>query len=226
MATSKIPTSAPGLKLSRRIWRVLSDAGIYAPARVTLEPQQLANRYVVRGIEAGGAVEALGHYVTFADSGGQPLPYLYPLDALSPNGVHAVVVAPTLVRVEVFRIGHTYQVLVTKHSPSQQKDGRKPGLRTVEIFRSSDGYLNLDLWGKDKNRAGSVLPELYTTSGEAMEVFEALEPVLLAAVRGACCIGCRHSHYLVADRSPACQPDGRSSTVLPLTAPRAQEAVQ
>jgi len=199
MTTSKIPNSAPGLKLPRRLWRSLSDAGIYAPARVSLEHQQLANRYVVRGIEAGGAVADLGHYVTFADSDGRRLPYLHPLDAVGVNGVHAVVVAPTLVRVEVFRIGHTYQVLVTKHSAALAENGQKPSLRTVVIFRGTDGYLNQDLWGRGKTHAGSLLPEFYTPGGEPMEIFDALEQALLAAVGGACCVGCRHSHYLIAN---------------------------
>jgi len=153
MTDSKFPTSAPGLKLPRRIWRSLSDAGIYAPARVSLEHQQLANRYVIRGIEGGGAVADLGHYVTFADSDGRRLSYLHPLDAVGVNGVHAVVVASTLVRVEVLRIGHTYQVLVTKHSPAPAESGQRPNLRTVVIFRGTDGYLNQELWRRDTNQS-------------------------------------------------------------------------
>ncbi len=199
MTDSKLPTSAPGLKLPRRIWRSLSDAGIYAPARVSLEHQQLGNRYVVRGIEGGGAVADLGHYVTFADSDGQRLPYLHPLDAVGVNGVHAVVVAPTLVRVEVLRIGRTYQVLVTKHSAAPADSGQRPSLRTVVIFRGADGYLTQDLWRKNNTRAGSLLPEFFTPGGEQMDIFVALEPALLAAVGGACCVGCRHSHYLIAN---------------------------
>ena len=147
----------------------------------------------------GGAVAGLGHYVTFADSDGQRLPYLHPLDAVGVNGVHAVVVAPALVRVEVFRSGHTYQVLVTKHSPALAENGQRPSLRTVVIFRGTDGYLNQDLWRRDKTRAGSLLPEFYTPGGEPMEIFAALEPALLAAVGGSCCLGCRHSHYLIAN---------------------------
>ena len=206
MTTSKLRKSAPGLKLPRRLWRSLSDAGIYAPARVSLEHQQLANRYVIRGVEAGGAVAGLGHYVTYADSDGQRLPYLHPLDSVGVNGVHAVVVAPTLVRVEVFRIGRTHQVLVTKHFRAPAESGQRPSLRTVVIFRGRDGYLNQDPWGRNKTRTGSLLPEFYTPGGEPMEIFAILKPALLAGVGGACCVGCRHSHYLIANGNGVTSP--------------------
>jgi hypothetical protein len=59
----------------------------------------------VRGVESGGAVEEIGYYVAFAGENGEPLAWLQTLDSLAVNGLHAVVVAPVLTRIEMLRIG-------------------------------------------------------------------------------------------------------------------------
>jgi hypothetical protein len=48
-------TAAAGLRLPRQALRVLKDRGIFAHSPVSLEHQHLAHRYVVRGVESGGA---------------------------------------------------------------------------------------------------------------------------------------------------------------------------
>jgi len=226
MTVSKTTKTAPGLRLAKRVWRRFAEAGIFAPGQVSLEHQQLAQRYVVRGVEAGGAVAEIGHYVTFAGANGESLRYLHPLDAVGVNGVHAAVVAPTLVRLEVFRSGHTYQALISKHSVGEVRDGRRPSIVTEVLFKGLDGYLELELWGRDKARAGELLPQFYTLGGELMEMPAAFESAMLGATRGACCIGCRHCHYLVDGNSATRQEDGRPSAALPVTAPCVQEALR
>src|ERR1035441_6776457 len=96
-----------GLRLTRQALRVLKERGIFAHSTVSLEHQHLAKRYVVRGLESGGAVGDLGRYVTFAREDGQPIECLHPVEAIGVNGLHAVVVAPVLVRIEMLRKGHT-----------------------------------------------------------------------------------------------------------------------
>jgi E2/UBC family protein D len=63
-------TGIAGLPLSRRAVRVLKDRGIFAHSLVSIEHQQLAQRYVVRGLESGGAAGDVGRYVTFAGDDG------------------------------------------------------------------------------------------------------------------------------------------------------------
>jgi len=225
MTVSKTTKTAPGLRLAKRVWRSFAEAGIFAPAQVSLEHQHLAQRYVVRGVEAGGAVGAIGHYVTFAGTDGEPLRYLHPLDSVGVNGVHAVVVAQTLVRVEVFRSGHTYQVLISRHTVGEVRNGRRPSIQTEVLFKGLDGYLDLELWGRDKARAGSVLPQFYRPGGELMEFPAAFESAMRAATKAACCIGCRHSHYLVADSGVAPREGAPTSAALTTTAPCVQEAL-
>ena len=186
-----------GLELGGRALRRLREVGIYARSEVSLEYQNLAPRYVIRGVESGGAIAELGRYVTFAGESGEPLAYLQPLDALGVNGVHAVVVASVLVRVEMFRTGRTYQLLITKHQPGAVENGRRPRLESSVLFRGEDGFLDLELWKADRKLAGSVLPQFFTRGGEATEIPEAFHPVAMAAACGASCSGCSHSHYLV-----------------------------
>ncbi|HEY4899888.1 MAG TPA: hypothetical protein VIH91_03605 [Terriglobales bacterium] len=108
-------SDALGLRLTRQALRVLKERGIFAHSPVSLEHQHLAKRYVVRGLESGGAAGDVGRYVTFTQADGQPVEYLHPVEAIGVNGLHAVIVAPVLVRVEILRKGKTYELLITHH---------------------------------------------------------------------------------------------------------------
>ena len=159
-----------GLRLSRQALRVLKERGIFAHSPVSLEHQHLAKRYVVRGLESGGAAGDLGRYVTFTREDGQPIEWLHPVEAIGVNGLHAVVVAPVLVRVEMLRKGRTYELLITQHRPGATNDGKRPPLETRLLFRGIHGRLDLDLSGKDKDKAGTVLPTFYSRAGEEVRI--------------------------------------------------------
>jgi hypothetical protein len=75
-------TDVIGLCLSRQALRVLRKRGIFAQSSVSLQHQQLANRYVVRGVESGGAAGDIGRYVTFAQEDGCPIECLHPVEAI------------------------------------------------------------------------------------------------------------------------------------------------
>src|SRR5260370_33350536 len=106
-----------GLALPPRALRKFSTVGIFAQAQVSLEHQNLAKRYVMRGVESGGAIREVGRYVTFAGEDGEQVENLHPMDAIGVNGGHAVVLAPTLVRIEVFRAGRSYTDVIKSHHP-------------------------------------------------------------------------------------------------------------
>ena len=76
---------AIGLRLSRQALRVLRERGIFAQSSVSLQHQQLPNRYIVRGMESGGAAGDIGRYVTFAQEDGRPIEYLHLVDAIGVN---------------------------------------------------------------------------------------------------------------------------------------------
>ena len=187
-----------GLTLSRRVLRRLNEVGILAQAQVSLEHQHLARRYVVRGIESGGAVKDLGRYVTFCGADGEPLPYLHPIDAIGVNGVHAVVVAPVFVRIELFRAGRTYQLLITKHEPGKVENGRRPLLESRVLFRGVNGLVDVELLRAGRDLAGRlVMPDFWSRSGDVLGIPAIFAAAVRAATKGANCVGCSHSHYLV-----------------------------
>jgi len=95
------PLSRVGLRLPRSAIRVLRNHGIYGQSSVSLEHQHLAKRYVIRGVESGGAAGDVGHYVTFAHENGEPLDCFWPVETVDVNGPHAIALAPVLVRIEM-----------------------------------------------------------------------------------------------------------------------------
>ena len=189
-------TGATGLRLSRQALRVLKDHGIFAYSPVSLQHQHLANRYVVRGLESGGAVGDVGRYVTFAGENGQPIKYLHPVEAIGVNGVHAVVVAPAMVRIDMLRKGRTYELLITRHQPSKVEDGQRPQLETTILFRGIHGRLELDLSGKDKAQAGAVVPSFYSLAGEELAIPRKFVEAVRQIAKAVHCRGCFHCHYL------------------------------
>jgi hypothetical protein len=185
-----------GLRLPPVSVKRLQEIGIFARPEVSLEYQNVARRYVVRGVESGGAVSELGRYVTFAGENGEPLTWLQPIDSLAVNGVHALIVAPVVTRIEMFRTGRTYELSVTRHRPSRTENGNRPKLIAEEVFRGTNGYLGLELWGKDKALSGSVMPQFFSRSGEEIEVPAEFVPATLALTAAVNCLGCASSHYL------------------------------
>ena len=192
-----------GLRLSRQAMRVLKERGIFVQAAVSMEHQHLAKRYVVRGLESGGAVGDLGRYVTFSREDSRPIECLHPVEAIGVNGFHAVVVAPVLVRIEMLRKGRTYELLITQHRPSELVDGKRPALETTALFRGIHGRLESDLSGKNKNQAGAVVPTFYSFAGEEVAIPKRFQQLIRAITAAVNCTGCSHSHFVRAPNQAA-----------------------
>ncbi len=201
-----------GLNIPRHALRRLGEVGIYANPGVSLEHQHLARRYVVRGVESGGAVEQLGRYVTFCDGSGGRLSWLHPLDSVGVNGVHALVIAPAFVRVEMFRRGHTYDLLITRHAPGQAENGKRPPLESKVLFRGHDGYLEGDLVREHRDQRGSTAPAFNTRAGEVLAIPAKFEAVVKAITGAVCCNGCVHAHYLRAPNQGVANPSEANVT--------------
>ena len=189
-------TGASGLALPRRAVRILKERGIFAHPLLTVEHQQVAQRYVLRGLESGGSVGDVGRYVTFADEEGRPLEYLHPVEAIGVNGLHAVVISQALVRVDMLRKGSTYEILLTRHWMSPVANGQRPAMETKMLFRGIHGRLELDLRGKDKTEAGRVVPTFYSLAGETVPIPGEFLSVIRAATKAVNCRNCFHTHYL------------------------------
>jgi hypothetical protein len=189
-------SDALGLRLTRQALRVLKERGISAHSPVGLEHQHLAKRYVVRGLESGGAAGELGRYVTFTREDGRPIECLHPVEAIGVNGLHAIVVGPVLVRIEMLRKGRTYELLITQHRPGVTNDGKRPPLETRLLFRGIHGRLDLDLSGKDKEKAGTVLPTFYSRAEEEVGIPKRFRQSVRAITAAVHCDGCFHCHYV------------------------------
>jgi hypothetical protein len=218
-------TGVAGLPLARRAIRLLKDRGIFAHALVSVEHQQLAGRYVLRGLESGGSVGDVGRYVTFTGGDGRQLECLHQIDAIAVNGLHAVVISPEFVRVDILRKGRTYELLITRHFLQALDNGDRPQLKTDIVFRGIHGRLELDLCGKDKHQAGSVVPSFLSLAGESVLIPEKFIAVVRAATKAVNCAGCSHSHYLRKPslRSRRAAEDGSDKTA---GSPSAQEELQ
>ena len=184
--------------------KALLKAGIRCRPVSSLGYQNGARRYVVRGVESGGAVSELGHYVAFCGLDGQPLPWLQPVQSVGGNGPHAVVVAPSLVSVEMFRVAQTYELLIAAHEPETPGPSGTARLRSEVLFRGKQGHLSLELWARDRAAAGQIAPEFFTRSGERNEIPSPFVAAVKAVTRGAALIGCDQAQYAVA-------PDGAAT---------------
>jgi len=187
-----------GLRLPRLALRVLRERGIFAQASVGLHYQNLAKRYVVRGVESGGAAGDIGRYVTFAQEDGQPIECLHPVESIGVNGPHAVVVAPTLLRLDMLRKGRTYELLISRHAPSSADSGRRPLLQGEVLFRGVHGRLEANLTATNKTQAqpSPAFPTFYSLAGEEIPVPLRFDAAVRSLVNATNCSGCSHSHYV------------------------------
>jgi len=112
--------------------------------------------------------------------------------------VHAVVIAKKLVPVETLRVGHTDDLLIVKHEAHLDRDSDRPRLQPEILHRALRGHLPLDLIGKDRELAGTIAPEFFTSSGERREIPSKFLLVVKAITRAVNCVDCTHPHFVVA----------------------------
>jgi hypothetical protein len=194
--TKKQIESHAGLRLPPDVVQLLGTTRIQCNPGISIVHQHLAGRYVLRGQESGGAVHGIGAYCSYVDEVGKPLSWLQPVDTVGVNGPHALVIAPSLVRVQMVRVEHTYELLMTRHSLKAAPDRSKPALESFTLFRGRRGTLALDLWDKDSSYKGRICPVFYSYSGEPLTIPSEFAHAVVAVTEAVCCVGCRHSHLL------------------------------
>ena len=185
-----------GLRLPPITLKCLRTAGIYCQPSVSIEHQHLAKKYVLRGVESGGAVAEVGAYASFVDEQGNALPWLQRVDSIGVNGVHAIVVAPVLIRVQMLRIERTYDLLITRHQLTESGGSQRPRLESSTLFYGRRGSLEMELWGKDVAFRGIVCPVFFTRAGERVVLPSDFQDAATRITSAVCCLGCRHCHLL------------------------------
>ena len=191
-----------GLSLPPQTLRALEKRGIYCQPSVSIEHQHLARRYVLRGVESGGAVADMGRYCAYLDADGNPAPWLQQIDSISGNGRHAIVIAPELIRIEMLRIGHTYELAITRLLLKTEEGHTRPAMATAHVFRGHQGTLAVELWNaENKTLRGAVAPAFYTAAGEVLNLPEGFDEAIRKIAGAVSCIGCKHTHIAVAPPS-------------------------
>jgi hypothetical protein len=185
-----------GLRLAPEVLAALKDFRIYCNPDISIVHQQLAQRYLLRGEESGGAVCNLGAYSSFVDEKGKPLAWLQPVETVGPNGRHAIVLAPSFVRMHMVRVEHTYDLLITQHKLTLVEGRKKPSIESTVLFKGRQGTLSLDLWEKDASSRGQLCPVFYSYSGDLISIPREFVEAALILTAAVCCIGCRHTHLL------------------------------
>ena len=192
------------LVLPKPMLRRLDSAGIYCQTWVTVERQAQADRWVLRGVESGGASRDIGRFISFFSTDGRQIAWLQRLDRVGGNGAHAVVIGQELASVEVARVDQTYQVLIVKHRLAKAEAGKRPKAEFSVVFHGIDGHLPAELQKR------GLSPEFFTRGGEVRPIPAEFRQAVQLAVAGANCTNCRHNHGLVA-ATPAAVPGDRQS---------------
>lgn len=184
-----------GLSLPASVLKALRQRGISCLPGVSVEHQHLGKRYVLRGVESGGAVADMGRACAFVTQDGSPLPWLQSLRSLAVNGRHAIFLAESLVRLEMLRNLESYELVITSHSLSRVEASERPEVASKVLFRGKDGLLPYELW-KEKHRdlRGKVSPIFYDRAGEAMPLPTQHEDAVRRLTVAVCCLGCKHTH--------------------------------
>jgi hypothetical protein len=193
--TAQPPYALHGLSLPRAVLKALQKRGIYCTPGVSLEHQHLARRYVLRGVESGGAVSDTGRACAFVASDGSPLPWLQSLHTIAMNGRHAIFLAEGLVRLEMLRSVRTYDLAITLHTVLRAPGRKRPAIASKLLFYGRDGVLPFDLW-KEQHRAlrGKLTPVFYDRGGEILPLPSHFEQAVRQLTAQVCCVGCKHTH--------------------------------
>jgi hypothetical protein len=162
---------------------------------VSLEHQHLAKRYVLRGVESGGAVSDMGRACAFVAEDGSPLPWLHSIRSIAVNGRHAISLAESMVRIEMLRSERTCELAITLHTLWRVPERARPRIASKSLFRGRDGVLSVDLW-KEEYRLlrGKLTPIFYSRSGEVLPLPPRFEEAIRRITAATCCVGCKHTH--------------------------------
>ena len=183
------------LRLSSAALKAMQRAGMYCQPTISIEFQTRTNRYLIRGVESGGAVPGCGAYCAFADEHGASPEIIQPIANVGVNGVHAASLAPVFVRVHImFRSERHYELLLTRHSLGSIPGKARPALHNSVLFHSKYGVLDMELWGNQSKLRGVIAPTFYSRSGEQISAPDCFHDVIVQVTAGVCCVGCRHSH--------------------------------
>lgn len=200
-----------GLRLPALALKTLRQTGIYCDPSVSIQYQSHGQKYVIRGVESGGAVQEMGAYCSFVSIDGTPLAWLQKVESVGRNGLHAVVIAPELLRLQMLRNEQTYQLLITRHCLETPQGSTRPALVNTIVFQGINGTLEPNMGPMNSPGNNTRLPIFRTRSGEVLPVPKEFEWALGKLGAAVCCLGCKHCHLLQAEPGTAVESTQVSS---------------
>jgi hypothetical protein len=179
-----------GLRFPATTLKRLRSAGIFCQPSVSIEYQRDARSYLLRALESGGAIAELGAYCGFVDGDGSELTWSERVDNLAVNGLHAIVIAPVLVRLEMVRNRLTYDLLITLHSLTNVSPKQRPKIESSIIFHGSGSVMAVGNHAEPRK----VCPPFYSHSREGFAVPSQFRDAVQRMAGAVWCAGCRHCH--------------------------------
>jgi hypothetical protein len=108
------------------------------------------------------------------------------------------VIAPELIRIEMLRLGRTYELAISKHSLVNNGSRVRPVMTSTLLFRGNQGALAIDLWNPENKRLrGSIAPVFYTPGGEIRPHPERFDDAIRKITGALACLNCKHTHLAV-----------------------------
>jgi hypothetical protein len=185
-----------GLRLPSLALKRLRQAGIYCDPSVSIQHQSHAEQYVIRGVESGGSIQETGAYCSFVGIDGNQLSWLQQIQSVGRNGLHAVVVASELLRLQMFRNEQTYQLLITRHRLETVQGSRRPTLVNTVVLNGINGTAAPNSDETDSPSSAAQSPVFRTRAGEILPVPGELRWAVADIAAATNCLGCKHSHLL------------------------------
>ena len=180
-----------GLRLPGGTLKRLQSVGIFCQPAVSVEYQEHAHSYVLRAVESGGAIAELGAYCGFVNADRNPVMWSEPVSSLAVNGLHAIVMAPILIRLEIVRNRLTYELLITRHNLSSVAQRQRPQLQSSILFH---GHGIATAVNNDPEWPNKSCPSFYDRNGGASPVPAQFRDSVQRLVAAVWCVGCRHCH--------------------------------
>lgn len=177
-----------GLRIPGAILRRLRTYGIVCQPAVAK-----AGRGILSGYESGGGVHDLGAYCGYCLPDGRRLALQRSLESsISRNGLHSVVIASEFVRIQVLRVLHHLELLITRHTANDPE----ATIHNAVLLRGR-GVLEKTAQVEESPTSEASTPEFRDETGSPLELPEMFKDVIVRVIQGACCQGCRHSHSLL-----------------------------
>ena len=106
--------------------------------------------------------------------------------------------------------GRADLLLIVRHEAQPGGNGQPPFVFSQVVFAGRQGHLSLELWGRDQEAAGQIVPDFFSRSGERHEIPARFAAAVRAATKGVTSLGCKSAQFT---RAPEITADASAGAV-------------